>query len=414
MKLKVTVKKDSNGRLTQLFVRKGIYTTRGVTLDFEYGVDGFVRNILFSGRTKDLPSIAEIVRLINQSFIERIGTIQEISKVGVDIFHDRGIIKQWLHGGSYTERWEQGFRKELYHGRTGAYYATEPKADFEDWTPPEIITGDNTLESAPWNDVLRVRNSIDGVNISQLYVGFPKAHHRMAIVFNANFPATSGGNMYIGVEVNSGGSFAFLACFASDGVGGWALYAVNWLGNKLDTVTLRHGDVYSRYVLVYDPPYLRFYQAPVADAAGYPLELTNTLDLGTIQGKGIPFIANEEPTAIAEFRIGNIWIYELSPSPIEKSETWTDPALMPYLICNVAGRQHVEVWARSINAGKTVLVQGSQDGTTFRDIEELTTVALNGINQIRKCYENAYRYIRAKVEDSGTGTISVKISTSAI
>lgn len=80
MKVKVSVEKDKNGRLTSLQVRKG-KQKKGVRLDFVYGVDGYVRDILFQGKSKDMPSFAEIIDLVNEGFIERIGNIKNIENI---------------------------------------------------------------------------------------------------------------------------------------------------------------------------------------------------------------------------------------------------------------------------------------------------------------------------------------------
>lgn len=80
MKLRATVKKDDAGRLTQIQVRKGTQV-KGVIMDFEYGEDGFVRDILFQGRREQLPNMPEIIDLVNESFIERIGKIQTIESI---------------------------------------------------------------------------------------------------------------------------------------------------------------------------------------------------------------------------------------------------------------------------------------------------------------------------------------------
>jgi len=80
MKLRATVKKDDNGRLTQLEVRKG-RQKKGVRLDFEYGQDGFVRDIFFEGRKAEMPNIPEIIALVNETFIQRIGTVKLINTI---------------------------------------------------------------------------------------------------------------------------------------------------------------------------------------------------------------------------------------------------------------------------------------------------------------------------------------------
>lgn len=81
MKMHVETRRDSTGRLDHLAVRKG-RRRKGVDLQFIYGSDGFVSDIEFSGRREDMPSIPEIVALINEKFMERIGTIKNIDRIG--------------------------------------------------------------------------------------------------------------------------------------------------------------------------------------------------------------------------------------------------------------------------------------------------------------------------------------------
>lgn len=82
LKMKVTVSKDPNGRLTQLKVLRGKEPTP-LIMDFEYGLDGFVRNIEFTGRRGRLPNVRDILDLVNESFIERIATLKTINIIEV-------------------------------------------------------------------------------------------------------------------------------------------------------------------------------------------------------------------------------------------------------------------------------------------------------------------------------------------
>jgi len=63
MTMRAEAKLDSNGRLLELRVyRKG---RKALLLNFLYGSDGLLENIQFKGDTQDMPSIAEIMALIN-------------------------------------------------------------------------------------------------------------------------------------------------------------------------------------------------------------------------------------------------------------------------------------------------------------------------------------------------------------
>jgi len=224
----------------------------------------------------------------------------------------------WLTDGNFTERWEQGFRKRLYHGRTGSYWKSESIANtpYESWTLPDILPADNTIGTAPWDNAIRMRNSHNGIAVDELYVGFNRSFHRGSIAFEANLQTPAGITPHqqaIGFEVNSGGSFAFATCLVCNG-GQWMLWANNPDGVRQLNITLRHPGVYSRYALSYDPPWLVLYEAPVASTTGHPLECTAVLHLGPIRGKATPFMYNED-IAVSEFKVGDIWLYELPESP---------------------------------------------------------------------------------------------------
>lgn len=101
----------------------------------------------------------------------------------------------WMYEPSFTERWEQGFRKHLYHGRTLAFYKSDSiaKTPYGNLTLPEIVDADSGLESAPWNNVLRMRNSKDGVAVDELYVGYGVSFKKVAMCFEAKLPTTVAG-----------------------------------------------------------------------------------------------------------------------------------------------------------------------------------------------------------------------------
>jgi hypothetical protein len=131
------------------------------------------------------------------------------------------------------------------------------------------------------------------------------------MAFEAKLPSTCD-NGYVGFEVNSGGSFAsIVSLFVSNNV--WKLRACNRRELIEQNVTLNNPDVYAKYTLVYDPPVLELWQAPANNPSGFPLTLTNTLLLKDVCGKGIPFLAIENTTTVYEFRIGNIWVFEIPP-----------------------------------------------------------------------------------------------------
>lgn len=101
-----------------------------------------------------------------------------------------------------------------------------------------------------------------------------------------------------------------------------------------------------------------------------------------------------------------------SGAPIAKTKTWTNPTANSILTLYVHGRKHVEIWAKSIAAGAVVKISASQDGVTWRPIENLTTASFEGVNRAHKAYLNAYQYIKVEIAETGTGTHIIEINAS--
>lgn len=262
--------------------------------------------------------------------------------VGIDNMHDRFENKRWLlEEQSFSEGWDWGFQKYLYHGRRGGYFESENSTDYASWTLPSIIADDNVLEPAPYDDALSIKNSKDGVTVDPLYFGIHKAFHEFLLVFEAKLPNPAGlTGLHIGAEVTRGGSFAGLVDLNCES-GAWRLEAINhmhaYAAALTDAVTINNTGVYARYALRYKPPTLKFYQPAGADPTGQ-MSCTNTLDLQDICGKFIPFFANEMPATVSEYRLGNFWIYELPKEPRYQSarvDTSTDGATV---VAAVAGQ----------------------------------------------------------------------------
>lgn len=315
MSASIKVNQDSNGRLSEVDISE--LGKRHLKVSYIYTSDGL--QMIIKGNKDLLPSYADLLKIIDAKFTRSVDVINE------QPFMEDLTWLSWYLDGSYAERWEYGFDKRLYHGRTRAYFKSEaakaiPYANF---TLPEILpAGTNTIGIGPWNRAIRVRNenpSNPGV-MDELYVGFPKAHFRQLLAFEGLLPDVGGGKpdqLYIGFEVNSGGSFALLNCLTCLG-GAWKLHSVNY-GNipAIDkAVTLNYPGAWSRYAILYDPPKLEFWQSTVANIL--VLEKAASTDLtvdanaaAAIRGKCIPFFANEDGTAFSQFLIGDIWAHEL-------------------------------------------------------------------------------------------------------
>lgn len=78
-KLSVEIDKWTDGRLNWLKIKRR--RQKPLKLQFLYDSDGLVKEIEFSGKKDEMPSLSEIVELVNASWIERIGTIKQIDTI---------------------------------------------------------------------------------------------------------------------------------------------------------------------------------------------------------------------------------------------------------------------------------------------------------------------------------------------
>lgn len=348
VKASVEVVKNSEGR-----IESGTITIqrRKVQFNNQWDENGLLRQIDFEGKT--IPTISELYSFINQKFIDR------VTEVKSQPFMEDLTRQEWISDGSYTERWEQGFRKILYHGRTGAYFESESMANtpYKDWTLPQILVGDSDVEPDPYKNVLRLRNTKDGVIIDRVYVGFPKGFMRGVICFDAKLPSVGQEGMVMGLEVNSGGFYALIMCLRWDvATAGWMLQMNQVPIGAKESVTINNPDVYAHYALEYDPPYFKLYQSPALDPDGYPI-LTNWLRKDAVKGKAIPFFCNEQPTTLCEYSVGNIWIYELP----ENSAIVTSPTIFNVTMANANTE-----YSQALPPHTKRFSIKTRDGTAFR------------------------------------------------
>jgi len=94
----------------------------------------------------------------------------------------------------------------------------------------------------------------------------------------------------------------------------------------------------------------------------------------------------------------------------EAYSSFTDPTTNPTLDLDLGiyGRPFIEVWAKSLTGGATVRVYGSRNGTDWRLVDTLTTDV--DTREVHKGYNNAYRYVRVVIVETGTGTAEIEIS----
>ena len=79
-KLKVICQKDENGRLNWIEIYKG-RSKKPLRLEYIWDADGLTREINFFGRRQDMLSVADVVLLFNEKFMERIGLISKIETI---------------------------------------------------------------------------------------------------------------------------------------------------------------------------------------------------------------------------------------------------------------------------------------------------------------------------------------------
>lgn len=101
-------------------------------------------------------------------------------------------------------------------------------------------------------------------------------------------------------------------------------------------------------------------------------------------------------------------------APLRNSATQTNPAANLTCTLDAKGRSVVTIHAESIADAQTVLIQASEDATTYFDVEELTTALLNTKYIVTVAYSNAWRHWKVTLEEStGTGTQYIYMGASA-
>ena len=78
-KMRVVCQKDEHGHLNWIEIYKR--SRKPLRLDFIWDAEGLTREIEFSGRRADMPSISDVMMMFNESFIERIGLVKLINLI---------------------------------------------------------------------------------------------------------------------------------------------------------------------------------------------------------------------------------------------------------------------------------------------------------------------------------------------
>lgn len=247
---------------------------------------------------------------------------------------------------TFVERWEylkeEKSRKIFFFNRyTGRSYPYSPVWKSEcgkepdTWTLPLFELNVPGIDPAPWNNVIHLRNSKDGVTLDEIYVEPRIAFKPPAIMrLSARVPAPAdipaGGDLYFGFEINSQSGHA-IACVQIRNAGAtllWFMMTPKGRITKSVSFTLTRPNVYALYFLHYDPPYLRLWQEPTA--GGFPNQLTelviehaSTFDSFTV------FIANEGTAITSGYYISHwaAWEQIRSLNPLSDIKAFTTTTL---------------------------------------------------------------------------------------
>jgi hypothetical protein len=213
------------------------------------------------------------------------------------------------------------------------------------------------------------------------------------MMFEAKLPSPAAGkpdSQFIGFEINSGGAFGFLVCLMCE-AGQWKLKKLGYDGVTDVNVTLNNPDVFARYTLVLDPPYFELWEAAAGTPSVFPLTRTAICDLDKLRGKGIPFFANEDTTAISEFQVGDIWVSELETPRPKRLKTATGRINATGLLSLKAAGYLVKIHSFTLNS--------ESDGQTVYFYEETsgTKIGLSMPLNAREGYSVAHTLIQTAV-----------------
>lgn len=308
----ITIFKSDVGRIDHVSISgKG-----GLEAHYYYDSNATLSKIECSSRS-DLDPM-ELLKIINQMFIQRIDTVHSIEKL------PQSNIAEVSEGFDFVERWEKGFLKDLYYGRTGSYWFSEAGITNRDlWTAPKIVSGMNTVQHStppfmanPCADMVWMRNSKDGVTLDELYIAINKSFKRARFRIDVQLPTLAqlgvNDNVGFGFELNSQGGHSAPA-FLIGNNGTYQLETVNppiggatsAMPVDVSATIIKNAPV--ELLMEYDYPWVRLWQY----SAGVWTQLG---ELGPIVANAygpmyvIPFMFNESATIVDNFYVGNIAI----------------------------------------------------------------------------------------------------------
>jgi len=353
-----------------------------VKIGYAYNEDGLITKLI-------VPSFInlkheEIISIITRLLPHSIHTIDKANLANPLIGRVSSIEE------SHVERWEYlsdiANRRAMFFNRyTGISFPFSPcwKSDCgrppETWQLPRIIlmppktNPDETLDAnSPWGNVVDMTNSKDGVSLDEIYIQ-PRITFKPPVMMqiSAKFPdpATLGANdtMLAGFEVNSQGGHAIHCIVVNSGP---------FLDNLMMTpsgredngtaFTVLNPNVFSRYFLEFDPPFLRLWQSPAGHPETFPNQLTTSKCLlGNNFDNVNAFIANEA-VSIKSFYVNHWAVWSrtrLSNSVLPQAYGKT-----PIIKSNSASNNSAII--HTVTAGKIFYLTGGQ-------LEILNTAASN-------------------------------------
>lgn len=234
-------------------------------------------------------------------------------------------VEWWKYNeiSNFVERWEQGlFDRRKFHGRTGAYYISDARFPPPYWDTPQILTARNTMQPAPFNNVVIMRNTSRFYGIDSLYFA-ANGCFRIPVILNfdayfaalnlANYP--NGTQLYAGLEINSGGYMGDIMT--------WIIYTAGGVINSLlHVVSIEDGvptvrttpvvglvtGAWRGFKLQLTENDLTLYMSGAA--SGFPMtELARLPYSWDYAAHVIPFFANESTAAVNAMWLGQFQCY---------------------------------------------------------------------------------------------------------
>lgn len=330
-------------------------------------------------------------------------------------FSEYATIGEIVEGKNFTESWERGFDPHLYYGRMGAWFKSEAAIkDRAKWTTPPLVLAGDTVETAPWDNAVSMRNSIDGTTIDELYVAMPTAFKRARFRLNAKLPTAAQigatGLVAYGFETCRQGA---TAAFVFQGYNSTYKLAANYLdpvtggavNDTLDiTALMAHLNACSEYHLCLEPPYLRLFEYNTA-----AWTLLGTLPFTKYQGDMWlqPFVCNESTAVLSNFQIGTMALTALEEMRLkllgEVSQLTSAAAFASALKIRADYKNKLNVHLKEHNTNDIEYqILGSLDDVTYETLVPTTDLVKNTSKY--EILSEPWLYIDVQIRDNVAAT----------